>query len=161
MPQQNTGGSQQGLFSPAPMQSMVHMCFRPEYNINNLGVCCPKRKKGVNKLTGWLIRWALNVVAIIFTAYIINGFEVTVAGAIFGSIILGIINAIIRPVILILTLPINIITLGLFTLVVNGLMLWLTSSMIKGFDITGFGIAIIVALVLSIFSFIISYLVKD
>ncbi|OPX86722.1 MAG: Membrane protein of unknown function [Pelotomaculum sp. PtaB.Bin104] len=112
-------------------------------------------------MTGWLIRWALNVVAIIFTAYIINGFEVTIAGAIFGSIILGIINAIIRPVILILTLPINIITLGLFTLVVNGLMLWLTSSMIKGFDVTGFGIAIIVALILSIFSFIISYLVKD
>lgn len=112
-------------------------------------------------MAGWLIRWVLNIIAIIFTAYLIRGFEVTITGAVFGSIILGIINSIIRPVVLLLTLPINIITLGLFTLVVNGLMLWLTSSVIKGFDIQGFGTAIIAALILSLFSFIISFFVKD
>ncbi|MDD4169611.1 MAG: phage holin family protein [Desulfotomaculaceae bacterium] len=112
-------------------------------------------------MTGWLIRWILNIIAIIFTAYLISGFEVTVTGAIFGSIILGIINAIIRPVVLLLTLPINIVTLGLFTLVVNGLMLWLAGSVIKGFDVHGFGTAIIAALLLSLFSFIISFFVKD
>ncbi|MDD3652839.1 MAG: phage holin family protein [Desulfotomaculaceae bacterium] len=112
-------------------------------------------------MTGWLIRWVLNIIAIIFTAYLISGFEVTVPGAIFGSIILGVINAIIRPVVLLLTLPINIITLGLFTLVVNGLMLWLTSSVIKGFEVQGFGTAIIAALVLTLFSFVISFFVKD
>lgn len=112
-------------------------------------------------MTGWLIRWVLNIIAIIFTAYLISGFEVTVPGAIFGSIILGVINAIIRPVVLLLTLPINIITLGLFTLVVNGLMLWLTSSVIKGFEVQGFGTAIIAALVLTFFSFVISFFVKD
>jgi len=112
-------------------------------------------------LTGWLKRWILNVCAIIFAAYIIKGFEVTVPGAIFGSITLGIINAIIRPIAVMVTLPINIITLGLFTLVINGLMLWLAAAVIKGFDVHGFGTAIISALVISVFSFVISFFVKD
>ncbi|MDD3894479.1 MAG: phage holin family protein, partial [Syntrophomonadaceae bacterium] len=82
-------------------------------------------------------------------------------GAIVGSIFLGIVNAIIRPVLIILTLPLNIVTLGLFTLVINGFTLWLTAITVKGFDVTGFGAAILSALVLSIVSFVISYLVKD
>jgi len=112
-------------------------------------------------LAGWLKRWIFNVCTIILAAYIIKGFEVTIPGAIFGSITLGIINAIIRPVIILITMPINIITLGLFTLVINGLMLWLAAAVIEGFDVHGFGAAIISALVISIFSFVISLFVKD
>lgn len=109
----------------------------------------------------WLFRWILNILGLLLTAYLIGGFEVTVLGAIVGSIILGIVNAIIRPVIVLLTLPINIVTLGLFTLVINGMMLWLTSAVVKGFDIHGFGAAILSALVLSIISFFASLLVED
>jgi len=112
-------------------------------------------------LRGWLLRWLLNIIAILITAYLIPGFELTFWGAIVGSIFLGIVNAIIRPVLIILTLPLNIVTLGLFTLVINGFTLWLTAITVKGFDVTGFGAAILSALVLSIVSFVISYFVKD
>ncbi len=109
----------------------------------------------------WIIRWALNVLGIIFAAFIIEGFNVTIPGAIVGSIVLGIVNAIIRPIIILLTLPINVVTLGLFTLVINGFMLWMTSGIVKGFDVTGFWVAILAALVISIISVVISWLIKD
>lgn len=112
-------------------------------------------------MQGWVLRWLLNIVAIVITAALLSGFQVSVWGAIVGSVFLGIINAIIRPLLLILTLPINILTLGLFTLVVNGTMLWITSVTIKGFDLQNFWWAILSAIVLSILSFIISYFVED
>ncbi len=62
---------------------------------------------------------------------------------------------------MILTLPFNIITLGLFTFVVNGFMLWVTSATVKGFDIHGFGWAILSAIILSLVSFIISFFIDD
>lgn len=109
----------------------------------------------------WVLRWLLNIGAILLTAYVVKGFNVTVLGAVFGSLVLGFVNAVIRPIIILLTLPINILTLGLFTLVINGFMLWLTSAIVKGFDLTGFGAAVIAALLLSILSFAISFLVSD
>ena len=112
-------------------------------------------------MPGWILRWALNVLAIIITAALLSGFEVTIWGAIVGSIVLGVINAVIRPLFIILTLPLNILTLGLFTFVVNGFTLWLTAATVKGFDVHGFGWAILTALILSIISFIISYFVDD
>jgi putative membrane protein len=72
-------------------------------------------------MQGWLIRWICNIFAIILTAYIIPGFELTIWGAIVGSIFLGVINAVIRPLLLLLTLPLNVLTLGLFTFIINGL----------------------------------------
>lgn len=112
-------------------------------------------------MQGWTIRWALNILAIILTASLLSGFELSVWGAIVGSVFLGIVNAIIRPILIILTLPINLLSLGLFTFVINGFTLYLTSVTIKGFDIHGFGWAVLSALVLSIISFLISYLVED
>jgi len=112
-------------------------------------------------MQGWILRWLLNILAIIITAAIIPNFDLTVWGAIVGSIFLGIVNAIIRPVLLVLTLPLNLVTLGLFTFVINGFMLWVTSATVKGFDIHGFGWAILSAIILSIVSFIISFFVDD
>jgi len=112
-------------------------------------------------MPGWTLRWLLNILAIFLTAALLSGFEVTIWGAIVGSIVLGVINAIIRPVLIILTLPLNIITLGLFTFVINGVMLWLTSATVKGFDIHGFGWAILTAIVLSLISLLISLLIDD
>lgn len=112
-------------------------------------------------MKGWLKRWILNAVAIVLAAAIIKGFEVTILGAVFGALALGIVNAFIRPVVILVTLPVNIITLGLFTLVINGLMLWLVASVISGFTVHGFGVAIISALLISVFSFLISLVIKD
>lgn len=109
----------------------------------------------------WLIRWILNIAGIIFTAYIIQGFDVTPMAAIVGSILLGLVNAIIRPLVILITLPINLLTLGLFTLVINGFMLWLVSILIKGFDIQNFGTAILAALLITIISSLVSFFVKD
>src|SRR5665647_1632585 len=95
-------------------------------------------------MQGWLIRWVCNIFAIILTAYIIPGFELTIWGAIVGSVFLGVINAIIRPLLLLLTLPLNIMSLGLFTFIINGFM-W----------------AVLSALLLSFISFVISYFVED
>ncbi len=112
-------------------------------------------------MQGWIIRWVLNIVAIIITAAIIPGFELSVWGAIVGSVFLGIINAVIRPILLLLTLPLNMLTLGLFTFIINAIMLSITAATIKGFDIHGFGWAVLSAIVLSIISFLISFMVED
>ncbi len=111
-------------------------------------------------MSGWFIRWILTVVGIIFTTNIVAGFEVTIPGAIVGSIVLGLVNATIRPVLLLLTLPINLLTLGLFTLVVNGLMLWLVSIVVRGFAIQTFGAAFIAALILMVISSVLNLFVK-
>ncbi len=111
-------------------------------------------------MRGWVLRWLLNVVALFITAHLLAGFEVTIAGAVIGSVFLGIINAIIRPILLVLTLPFNILTLGLFTFVINGFMLWLTSATIQGFDLATFWWAVLSALVLSLLSLIISSIAK-
>ncbi|MDD2619117.1 MAG: phage holin family protein, partial [Syntrophomonadaceae bacterium] len=68
---------------------------------------------------------------------------------------------IIRPLLIILTLPVNILSLGLFTFVINGFMLWITSVTVKGFDIHGFGWAILSAIILSIISFFVSFMIED
>jgi putative membrane protein len=112
-------------------------------------------------MPGWTLRWLLNILAIFLTAALLSGFEVTVWGAIVGSIVLGLLNAIIRPLLIILTLPLNILTLGLFTFVINAIMLELTSSTVKGFDIANFWWAILAAIVLSLLSLLISMFVDD
>lgn len=110
---------------------------------------------------GWILRWLLNILAIVLTAAIIPAFHLTLWAAVVGSIFLGIINAIIRPLLILLTLPLNLLTLGLFTFVINGFMLWVTSITIRGFDIDGFGWAILSAILISFISFVISFIVED
>ncbi len=112
-------------------------------------------------MQGWVMRWMFNILAIILTAAIIPGFELTIWGAIVGSVFLGVANAIIRPIILLLTLPLNILSLGLFTFIINGFMLYLTAATIKGFSIHGFWWAVLSAILLSAVSFLISYFIED
>lgn len=112
-------------------------------------------------MQGWVVRWLLNILAIIITAAILPGFDLTIWGAIVGSIFLGIANAVIRPILVLLTLPLNVLSLGLFTFIINGFMLYLTAATIKGFTIHGFWWAVLSAILLSLVSFIISYFVKD
>lgn len=95
-----------------------------------------------------LIRFVLNALAVMAAAYIVPGISVrSFWTALIAAIVIGLVNALIRPILLILTLPINIVTLGLFTLVVNALMFWLAASLVKGFDVVGFGAAFWGALV--------------
>jgi len=81
--------------------------------------------------------------------------------ALVTAIVLGLINALIRPVLIILTLPINILTLGLFTLVINGLLVLFVASFVKGFSVAGFGPAILLSIFLWLGSFLTNFLLKD
>ena len=95
-----------------------------------------------------LLRWILNTFVLILVSLLTPGvsFE-SFWSALITSIVLGLINAIIRPIMIILTLPINILTLGLFTLVINALMFWLASAIVKGFVLTDFWSAFFAALI--------------
>ncbi len=107
-----------------------------------------------------LLKWLINALALYVTTYLVKGIQVSGALALLlAAALLGILNAVIRPILIILTLPINILTLGLFTLVINGLMLWIVSFLIKGFVIQGFWPALLGALMISIISWIVSWLI--
>jgi putative membrane protein len=117
-----------------------------------------------------LVRWFINAVALLIAALIIPKIRLTASGTSPGlnewvtlaivALIFGVINAIVRPVVVLLTLPFTIVTLGLFMFVVNALMLMLTSriaqAMNLGFRVEGFGAALLGALVISVVSFILT-----
>lgn len=73
-----------------------------------------------------------------------------------AALVLGLLNAFLRPLLVLLTLPVTIMTLGLFTLVINGAIFYLTASLVEGFRVTGFGTALIAALLFSLFSFMLN-----
>ncbi len=93
----------------------------------------------------------LNSVAFYLTAYLIPGITISGWTALFVvSIVWGILSVLIKPVLLFLTLPINILTLGLFTLVINAMLILMTSNLVPGFHVDGFGTAILAGIVFSI-----------
>jgi len=109
-----------------------------------------------------IVRWVINALLLMLIPYIVPSVEVrNFYTALVTALVLGLVNAVIRPILIILTLPINILTLGLFTLLINGLMFWFVSSFVKGFEIPGFWTAFWAALVYSIFSAIINFLLKE
>jgi len=87
----------------------------------------------------FIVRWVVNALAVMLAAYLIPGVSVRdFWSALIAAIVIGLVNAIVRPLAIVLTLPINIITLGLFTLVINALMFWLASAVVPGFHVNGF-----------------------
>jgi putative membrane protein len=109
-----------------------------------------------------IIAIVLNALALIVTAYIVPGFQVAdFQTALLAAIVLGIINAFIKPVLLFLTAPLTIVTLGLFAFVINAIVLFMTSALVPGFTLDGWWPAILGAVVLSIVSTALSMLVKD
>lgn len=96
-----------------------------------------------------VVHWLIATIAIVITAYILPG--VSLSGfwaALVAAVILGLVNAVLRPLILLLTLPINIVTLGLFTLVVNAFMVLITDKLVPGFQVAGFWWALLFGIVL-------------
>lgn len=98
-----------------------------------------------------LINWLISTLVIFSAAYLLTGVEVkNFATALVVALVLGIINAILKPVLILLTLPINIITLGLFTLVINAVLIMLTTFIVPGFTVANFWWALLFGLVLSL-----------
>ena len=107
-----------------------------------------------------LLGWAINAAAIFLLPYVLPSVQISGYGtALVVALFLGLLNTFIRPVLFVLTLPITVITLGLFTLVLNGLMFWLAARFIDGFQVAGFWWAVMAAIVYSIISWAISTLV--
>jgi putative membrane protein len=100
-----------------------------------------------------LINILISAVSIIITSYVVSGIQVaSFMTAVIAAFVLGVINFFIRPLMLLITLPVNVLTLGLFTFIINALMLWLTAAVVDGFDVSGPLAAVIGSLIISVVS---------
>ena len=108
-----------------------------------------------------LINWLLSALAVMLVQYIVPGFHVdSFLTALLVALVLGLANAVIRPILVVLTLPITILTLGLFLLVINGLLIMLVDAIISGFTVDGLGTAILGSIVLAIIGWLIDLVFK-
>lgn len=102
---------------------------------------------------GFLVQWIVVAIALWVTAYVVPGVGFSsMTALVVAALVLGLVNALVRPILTILTLPLTILTLGLFYLVVNGLAFGLAAAITPGFTVAGFGSAVIGALLVSIVS---------
>jgi len=109
-----------------------------------------------------LLVWILNSVALLAVAYLLPGIVVASFGsAMLAALILGLVNMLVRPVLVVLTLPITIVTLGLFLFVINALLFWFVGSVLKGFQVQGFWWAVGGAILYSIISGLLSNLIHQ
>jgi putative membrane protein len=114
---------------------------------------------GERRGMGFLIRLVLNAVALIAVAYIVPGIHVYgIGGALLAALILGIVNAVIRPILIVISLPIEILTLGFFVLVINALLFWFVGALHVGLYVDGFWPAFWGALLMAIASWVLSML---
>jgi len=111
---------------------------------------------------GLLLRVIVNAATIYLGAYLVPGIIVSGIGpALVAGLVLGVINAVVRPILVVLTFPLTLLTLGLFLFVLNAFCLWLTSALVPGFTVDGFGPAFLGALVISIVSWVMTAFVND
>lgn len=111
-------------------------------------------------MIGFILRWSMNLLALMVAGSLIRGIAIqSIGGGILAAGILGVVNAVIRPIVLLLTLPINLLSLGLFTLVINAAMLQLVAAAVPGFVIESFGAAFWGALVVSVVSWVLNIFV--
>ena len=98
-----------------------------------------------------LLKWLLSAAALLCVAYIYSGVQVQSFGsALIAAFVIGLFNAVLRPVLVILTLPVTVVTVGLFLFVINALMFWSAAGVLSGFNVTGFGAALVGSVIYSL-----------
>ena len=102
-----------------------------------------------------LVVWLINTVALAAVAYLMPSVSISSAGA---ALVLGLVNAVVRPLLVLLTLPVTVLTLGLFIFVINGLLFWAVGSFVKGFVVDGFWAGFLGAIVYSLISWLLAAL---
>lgn len=113
-------------------------------------------------MQGLVIRWLVSAAALYVTDLIVSGIEIHgIFPLLFAAVTIGVLNAVVRPLILLLTLPLNIITLGLFTLVVNAGMLWMAAKVVVGFEVHGFWAALGGWILMSFFTMLINAFIGE
>jgi putative membrane protein len=109
-----------------------------------------------------LLVWLLNALALLAVAYLVPGIHVAgFAAALVAALVIGLVNMFIRPILVLLTLPITLLTLGLFILVINGLLFYVVANWLQGFDVTTISAGIVGALLYSVLSWLLSALLID
>jgi len=108
-----------------------------------------------------IVRWLLLAAALLLVAYLYPGVQVAGFGqALIAAFVIGLLNLLVRPILVLLTLPVTLLTLGLFLFVINALMFWAAASVLDGFNVTGFAAALIGSLLYSLASVIIDTAVE-
>jgi putative membrane protein len=111
---------------------------------------------------GFVVRTLATAATIYLASVLVPGIELRgVAAAVLAALVLGLVNAVVRPVLVLLTFPLTLLTLGLFLFVLNALCLWLTSALVPGFGMRGFGAAFLGALVISVVSWALTAFLAD
>ena len=106
-----------------------------------------------------LLRWLLSTLALLAVAYLYPGVHVdSFFAALVAALVLGLVNALIRPILVVLTLPVTIITLGLFLFVINATLFWFVAQIVKGFSVDGFLAALVGSLLYSLITLVVSWL---
>ncbi len=107
-----------------------------------------------------LIRWLLNAGALLLVAYLYPGVHVeTFTAALVAALVLGLVNAVIRPILILLTFPVTLLTLGLFIFVINAFLFWFVAQVVPGFQVGGFLAALVGSILYSIIATLVSWLV--
>ena len=110
-------------------------------------------------MTRLVLTWALNSFALFIVMQLIPGIQINqFQNLLLATVVIALLNVFLRPVIILLTLPVTVLTLGLFTFVINGAIFYLAAQIVPGFSITGFGSAVLAALLFSLFSFVLNLL---
>ena len=103
-----------------------------------------------------LAKWLLSATALLFVAYLYSGVEVkSFTAAMIAAFVIGLLNAVVRPILVVLTLPVTVVTLGLFLFVINALMFWAASALLDGFHVRGFVAALVGSLIYSLIGIVI------
>jgi putative membrane protein len=108
----------------------------------------------------FFISWLVNTTALLVVVHVVSGISIDRWQTTFvASLVLGLLNTFIRPVLILLTLPVNVLTLGIFTLFINGFMFYMASSLVRGFEVMNFGSAFLGAFVFSIIAFLLNLVI--
>jgi putative membrane protein len=103
-----------------------------------------------------LLKWLLSAAALLLVAYLYSGVQVeSFTSALIAALVIGLFNAVLRPVLVVLTLPVTIVTVGLFLFVINALMFWAAAGGLGGFHVAGFGAALLGSLIYSVLGLLI------
>jgi putative membrane protein len=103
-----------------------------------------------------LAKWLLSAAALLAVAYLYSGVQIqSYSSALIAALVIGLLNSVLRPILVILTLPVTVVTLGLFLFVINALMFWAAAGLLAGFNVSGFAAALIGSLIYSVLAIVI------
>jgi putative membrane protein len=108
-----------------------------------------------------IAKWLLSAASLLAVAYLYSGVQIEgFASALIAALVIGLFNSVLRPILVVLTLPVTVVTLGLFLFVINALMFWAAAGLLPGFNVTGFGAALLGSLIYSVLGIVIDSVLK-